>query len=103
MVGNSYAVSIPRQIVDFIKEQEKVMNNMVSLCFDDPFKLSLNFAPGKNSRIVQSEEVKVVRNNKPIFHKKRFYDSADPKKSKTRIIKNLNHKKQVDKELEGDR
>jgi len=42
-VGNSYAVSIPREIVDFIKEQEKVMDNMVRLCFDDARRLSLMF------------------------------------------------------------
>jgi hypothetical protein len=42
-VGNSYAVSIPREIVDFIKEQEKVMDDMVRLCFDDAKRLSLNF------------------------------------------------------------
>src|SRR3989344_9456306 len=30
-VGNSYAVSIPKEIVDFMKEQEKVMDDMVDL------------------------------------------------------------------------
>jgi len=43
IVGNSYAVSIPREIVNFIKEQEKIMNDMVKLCFDDSRKLSLFF------------------------------------------------------------
>ena len=43
VVGNSYAVSIPREIVNFIKEQEKIMDNMVRLCFDDSRKLSLMF------------------------------------------------------------
>lgn len=43
MVGNSYAVSIPREIVDFMHEQEKIMNDMVSLCFNDAKKLSLMF------------------------------------------------------------
>ncbi len=42
-VGNSYAVSIPREIVRFIKEQEKVMDNMVKLCFSNSKKLSLVF------------------------------------------------------------
>lgn len=42
-VGNSYAVSIPREIVRFIKEQEKIMDNMVRLCFEDLGKISLNF------------------------------------------------------------
>ncbi len=44
LVGNSYAVSIPKEIVLFMREQEKIMNDMVRLCFEDMGKLSLNFA-----------------------------------------------------------
>ncbi len=43
IVGNSYAVSIPKEIVEFIHEQEKIMNDMVKLCFEEAGKLSLNF------------------------------------------------------------
>ena len=43
IVGNSYAVSIPKEIVDFMHEQEKIMNDMVRLCFNDAKKLSLMF------------------------------------------------------------
>lgn len=43
VVGNSYAVSIPKEIVDFIKDQERIMNDMVRLCFNDAKKLSLMF------------------------------------------------------------
>jgi len=43
LVGNSYTVSIPKEIVVFMKEQEKMMNEMVKLCFEDFGKLSLNF------------------------------------------------------------
>ena len=43
LVGNSYAVSIPKEIVSFMREQEKIMNNMVRLCFEDMGKLSLDF------------------------------------------------------------
>ena len=43
VVGNSYAVSIPKEIVNFIKEQEKIMDDMVRLCFDDYKRLSLMF------------------------------------------------------------
>ena len=43
MVGNSYAVSIPMEIVNFMHEQEKIMDDMVRLCFEDAGKLSLNF------------------------------------------------------------
>jgi hypothetical protein len=44
LVGNSYAVSIPKEIVSFMREQEKIMNDMVRLCFEDMGKLSLNFS-----------------------------------------------------------
>lgn len=43
VVGNSYAVSIPKEIVNFMHEQEKIMNDMVRLCFNDAKKLSLMF------------------------------------------------------------
>jgi hypothetical protein len=43
LVGNSYAVSIPKEIVLFMREQEKIMNNMARLCLDDVGKLSVNF------------------------------------------------------------
>lgn len=42
-VGNSYAVSIPREIVRFMKEQEKRMNDMVRLSFEEFGRISLNF------------------------------------------------------------
>jgi hypothetical protein len=50
LVGNSYAVSIPKEIVSFMQEQEKIMNDMVRLCFEDFGRLSLNFdeLKGKN-------------------------------------------------------
>lgn len=43
LVGNSYAVSIPKEIVLFMREQERIMNDMVRLCFEDMGKLSLDF------------------------------------------------------------
>jgi len=42
-VGNSYAVSIPREIIDFMNEQQKKLNEMVDLSFDDFRRISLNF------------------------------------------------------------
>lgn len=48
LVGNSYAVSIPKEIVSFMREQEKIMNDMVRLCFEDIGKLSLNFGEEEN-------------------------------------------------------
>ena len=54
MVGNSHAVSIPKEIVDLMNEQHKIMSErhrriskdmdeMVRLAFEDFGKLSLNF------------------------------------------------------------
>ena len=43
LVGNSYAVSIPKEIVLFMKAQEKMMDDMVRLCFEETGRLSLNF------------------------------------------------------------
>ncbi len=48
LVGNSYAVSIPKEVVDFMREQEKMMNDMVRLCFEDFNRLSLNFGLTNN-------------------------------------------------------
>ena len=90
MVGNSYAVSIPREIVDFMQEQENIMNNMVKLCFEEAGKISLAFDSNneeQKSRVVSSEEVKVVRNGKPVYHVKKVSDSANPEKNKTKIYK----------------
>jgi hypothetical protein len=93
MVGNSYAVSIPREIVDFMHEQEKIMNNMVKMCFEDAGKISLKFnmpeLEGSNvkSRIVKAKEIKVVKNGKPVLHARKFYDSANPEKNKTQVFR----------------
>ncbi|MFH1823550.1 MAG: hypothetical protein ABH817_02455 [archaeon] len=43
IVGNSYAVSIPKEIISFIHEQEKVHNEMIKMYMDEFGKLSLIF------------------------------------------------------------
>ncbi|MBU2562400.1 MAG: hypothetical protein KKF68_01945 [Nanoarchaeota archaeon] len=50
LVGNSYAVSIPKEIVSFMEEQEKVMDEMVRLCFEDIGRVSLNFGKVLNRK-----------------------------------------------------
>ena len=50
LVGNSYAVSIPKEIVSFMNEQAKVMDEMVRLCFEGFGRLSLNFEPLKGRK-----------------------------------------------------
>ena len=53
LVGNSYAVSIPKEIVSFIKEQEKIMDDMVRLCFEDFGRLSLSFDEAKKIKEIK--------------------------------------------------
>jgi hypothetical protein len=100
MVGNSYAVSIPREIVDFMREQENMINNMVKLSFQEAGRLSLSFnTPEENARTVSAKEVKIIRNGK-VFHAKQISDSANPKNNKKVILRNeLND----DEELESGR
>jgi len=108
MVGNSYAISIPREIVDFMHEQENMMDDMVKLCFDNANRLSLMFNTPENTeaennrRIVGAKEVRIVRNNKPVMHVKQVYDSANPQNNRTmRIIKNKASREEQE-EMEED-
>lgn len=94
MVGNSYAVSIPREIVDFMREQESMIDDMVRLSFEKAGRLSLMFnTPEENenqenkSRAVSMKEVKIIKNGK-VFHARQVSDSAHPERNKTQIIKN---------------
>jgi len=43
LVGNSYAVSIPKEIVEFMKEQDKFFDDIVKLAFEDARRLKLMF------------------------------------------------------------
>ncbi len=43
MVGNSHAISIPKEIVEFIHHQEKIMDDMVRLCFEDMRNVRIKF------------------------------------------------------------
>ncbi len=43
LVGNSYAVSIPKEIVSFMNTQKKMMDDMVKLCFEEMGRVSLSF------------------------------------------------------------
>ena len=96
MVGNSYAVSIPKEIVSFIREQEKIMDDMVRLCFEDFGRLSLNFGDRdieeqrENPRVIKAKEYRVVKNNRPVLHVKQFADSANPKDNKTQVFRDIN-------------
>lgn len=91
LVGNSYAVSIPKEIVSFMHEQSKIVDDMVKLCFEDFGRLSLNFQNQENtpnnSRIIKTREYRVVKNDKPVLHFKQVLDSANPKNNKSILIK----------------
>src|SRR4030042_3341906 len=65
-VGNSYAVSIPREIVDFMQDQEKVMDEMVNLSFEEFGRISLNFGGNDSSEIEKEKELreKLKKENK---------------------------------------
>ncbi|MCH7568688.1 MAG: hypothetical protein IIA87_04675 [Nanoarchaeota archaeon] len=43
LVGNSHTISIPKEIINFMHEQERTMDNMVRLCFEDMTRMSLRF------------------------------------------------------------
>ena len=46
MVGNSFSVTIPKEIIEFenkFEEIEKEMNQMMRLCLEEPGKVSLRF------------------------------------------------------------
>ena len=50
LVGNSYAVSIPKEIVSFMNTQKKTLSEfdkMVRLCFEEMGRLSLSFGEGE--------------------------------------------------------
>ena len=68
-VGNSYAVSIPKEIVNFMQEQEKIMNDMVRLSFEEFGRISLKF--GKSERVEiekEKEREKLREKEKEKYH-----------------------------------
>ncbi|MBT4376615.1 hypothetical protein HOD29_04540 [archaeon] len=94
LVGNSYAVSIPREIVSFLQEQESMMDDMVRLCFEEAGRVSLRFdfeddgERGNNSRVIKRKQVHVMKGNKPVYHEEEFVDSAHPERNR-KIIKKV--------------
>ena len=89
LVGNSYAVSIPKEIVSFMNNRKKIMDDMVKLCFEEMGRVSLNFGDEdgrKNTRVIKAREVRVIKNNNPVLHSKQFYDSAHPERSQIKRL-----------------
>lgn len=54
MVGNSHAISIPKEIVDFMndmhRQMKRDMDDMVSLCFEDFGRLRVDFFDENNEQ-----------------------------------------------------
>ena len=59
MVGNSHAISIPKEIVDFMRQQERMMDDMVKLCFKDMRTLDLMFGQNHNHLNQMEEEEEI--------------------------------------------
>jgi hypothetical protein len=59
MVGNSHAISIPKEIVNFVEEQHKMMrrrmDDMVHLCFEDFDTLRVRFGDDINEDDIDDE------------------------------------------------
>ena len=63
-VGNSYAVSIPKEIVNFMKEQEKAMDNMVKLCFEEFGRISLDFRDASHNQKINKLKFDEIKNGR---------------------------------------
>jgi len=65
-VGNSYAVSIPKEIVNFIHDQEKIMDDMVRLCLEDFGRVRIEFGSGnpnlKNNHFQDNNHINKLNN-----------------------------------------
>ncbi len=64
MVGNSYAISIPHEIINFFKETEEIekkMEKMVTLALEEADKLSLMFGMDKE-KFLNKEHMRKIKN-----------------------------------------
>ncbi|MDD5133297.1 MAG: hypothetical protein PHD81_01750 [Candidatus Nanoarchaeia archaeon] len=110
MVGNSYTVSIPKEIIDFFNEEEEQkdpfeqihkkmkedmerMNRMVTLAFKEANTLSLNFGPEGNYERTIEKDGNIVT------------EKAETRKlpngfitKKIRLIKSNKNKKELENE-----
>ena len=54
LVGNSYTISIPREIIEFEEEMRREIDDMIRLSLDSPEKLSIYFS-GKLKRFMNDD------------------------------------------------
>lgn len=52
LVGNSYTVSIPREIIEFEEEMQKEINQIIKMTLEEPEKLSLFFSGKRLKRVI---------------------------------------------------
>jgi len=67
-VGNSYAVSIPREIVDFMQDQQKAMDEMVKLSFEEFGRITLKFGDNNSNEIRKEKELKEKLKKENKYH-----------------------------------
>jgi hypothetical protein len=70
-VGNSYAVSIPKEIVNFLHEQEKILDDMVRLSFEEFGRISLNF--GRDSKCAERDQEREKELSKDKLKRQRYH------------------------------
>lgn len=56
MVGNSYTISIPREIIEFEEEIQREINDIIRLSLEEPSKLSIFFENKKKRFIKEIED-----------------------------------------------
>ena len=91
MVGNSYAVSIPREIIDFFEEADRMFEE-VEMKFSDFDKLMLSFHQHKTiihskispreTRAREEKNEKVFKNNRELISKENSKESKESKEAK---------------------
>lgn len=98
MVGNSYAVSIPREIIDFMKMQEAVhnkirdkMNEMVKLSLEESGRISLNF--GKEIVRIEHRDSEHPEKSKSITIEKTYTNQNGKPQTDVKVIKEENKQK----------
>jgi len=87
-VGNSYAVSIPREIVNFMREQEQAMDDMVKLCFEEFGRISLKFGDNPIHNNIPPNPLNKDQTHNEL-HNKNLNDSKKPKEKEITKLKEL--------------
>jgi DNA-directed RNA polymerase subunit RPC12/RpoP len=100
MVGNSHAISIPKEIVEFINEQHRVMrkrmDDMVRLCFEDFDTLRVMFGDeesneGRNSVNRDMKEIDYEDKARGIKRRVRNYGRGNVEIIEEQNINNPSH------------